>query len=126
MADQVHRREKQRRRELLQWREDWHAVLSLDPAEALENLPSGPVSSPSADRESRLANRAAMQAAREASTLVGAQVRQDMWEERTLVLSLRLPALWRGTTVTESLALVGFLSYLSDAGVPGICGRGGH
>ncbi len=42
MADQVHRREKQRRRELLQWREDWHAVLSLDPAEALENLPKRP------------------------------------------------------------------------------------
>ncbi|CAL5220695.1 g2747 [Coccomyxa viridis] len=74
MADQVHRREKQRRRELLQWREDWHGVLSLDPAEALENLPNGPVSSASADRESRLANRAAMQAAREASTLIGAQV----------------------------------------------------
>lgn len=74
MADQVHRREKQRRRELLQWREDWRGVLSLDPAEALDNLPSGPSSSIHADRESRLANRAAMQAAREASTLIGAQV----------------------------------------------------
>ena len=78
MADQVHRREKQRRRELLQWREDWHGVLSLDPAEALENLPSGPFSSATADRESRLANRAAMQAARDASTLIGAQVRQNL------------------------------------------------
>ena len=74
MADQVHRREKQMRRELLQWREGWRGVLSMDPAEALENLPDGPVKHTSADRESRLANRAAMQAAREASTLVGAQV----------------------------------------------------
>ena len=73
MADQVHRREKQRRRELLQWREDWRGVLSMDPAEALENLPAARPAA-SADRESRLANRAAMQAAREASTLVGAQV----------------------------------------------------
>ena len=74
MADQVHRREKQMRRELLQWREGWRVVLLMDPAEALENLPDGPVNHTSADRESRLANRAAMQAAREASTLVGAQV----------------------------------------------------
>ena len=75
MADQVHRREKQRRRELLNWRKEWRDVLSMDPAEALESLPSGPVSYASADRESRLANRAAMQAAREASTLIGAQVK---------------------------------------------------
>ena len=90
MADQVHRREKQRRRELLQWREEWHGVLSLDPAEALENLPSGPVSSASADRESRLANRAAMQAAREASTLIGAQVSRHL---HLLVLEYPVPSL---------------------------------
>ena len=52
MADQVHRREKQMKRELLQWREDWRGVLSMDPAEALENLPDGPAKHTSADRES--------------------------------------------------------------------------
>lgn len=109
MADQVHRREKQRRRELLQWREDWHAVLSLDPAEALENLPSGPVSSASADRESRLANRAAMQAAREASTLIGAQVRQDLRMERTWSLLSASNSVVR-LLQSLSLAFVGFLN----------------
>lgn len=90
MADQVHRREKQRRRELLQWREDWRNVLSMDSSEALNSLPSGPVSSPCADRESRLANRAAMQAAREASTLIGAQVSRHL---HLLVLEYPVPSL---------------------------------
>ena len=76
----MRRREKLHKRELLQWRKHWSERLSADADAAatsegpLEVPPVGPQQELPPDKEARLASRAAAQAAREAATLIGAQV----------------------------------------------------
>jgi hypothetical protein len=77
MADQMRRREKLRKREMLQWRKEWSGHLAMEgPSEqsVAEPALAAPAHEQAPDREARQASKAAAQAAREAANLLGAQV----------------------------------------------------
>lgn len=87
MADQVRRREKNKKRELMEQRQEWRRHGELPP-DAADEAPGAADESPAkksvasrrlqqdllADREARVASKAAAKAAREAATLISAQV----------------------------------------------------
>ncbi len=86
MADQVRRRERGKKRELLLLRQQWRVRAGLVPdgadgaaagaSDGSAALPRLPLEPPP-DREARLANKAAAAVAREAATLISAQVMID-------------------------------------------------